>query len=168
MSSIRGVGLAAVLIGLIACSQGPRTGPVERIRAFGPGDTPITSSGVTEDEGGWRVHRRDSGPVPLFEVAQPNGLESSVITYRTRMKGENLTGKAYLEMWVRVPGRGEFFSRGLAQPLTGTSGWASYEIPFLLDEAGTRADLVKMNVAFEGGGSVWIKDIELLRAPLAS
>jgi len=29
------------------------------------------------------------------------------------------------------------------------------------------ADLVKLNVAFEGGGSVWIKDVELLKAPLA-
>ena len=56
----------------------------------------------------------------------------------------------------------------LAQPLTGTSGWASYEIPFFLNEKGIRADLVKLSVAFEGGGSVWIKDVELLKAALAS
>ena len=68
-------------------------------------------------------------------------------------------------MWVRVPGRGEFFSRGLAQPLTGTSGWASYEIPFLLNEKDVRADLVKLNVAFEGGGgTIWVKDVELVGA----
>jgi len=30
-----------------------------------------------------------------------------------------------------------------------------------------RADLVKLNVAFEGGGgAVWIKDVELLHTPL--
>jgi len=35
------------------------------------------------------------------------------------------------------------------------------------NEPGVRADLVKLNVAFEaGGGSVWIKDVELLQAPL--
>lgn len=35
-----------------------------------------------------------------------------------------------------MPGRGEFFSRGFAQPLQGTSEWASYEIPFFLNEKG--------------------------------
>ena len=70
-------------------------------------------------------------------------------------------------MWVRVPGRGEFFSRGLAQPLQGTSGWASYEIPFFLNEKGVKADLVKLSVAFEGGGgTVLVKDIELLKVPV--
>jgi len=67
-----------------------------------------------------------------------------------------------------VPGKGEFFSRGLAQPLQGTSGWATYEIPFFLNEPGVTADLVKLNVAFEGGGgTVWIRDVELLKAGLA-
>lgn len=66
-------------------------------------------------------------------------------------------------------GKGEFFSRGLAQPLQGSSGWATYEIPFFLTEPGVTVDLVKLNVAFEGGGgTVWIKDVELLKAALAS
>ena len=29
-------------------------------------------------------------------------------------------------------------------------------------------DSVKTNVAFEGGGTVWVKDVELLKAPLTS
>jgi hypothetical protein len=161
-----GVGIFAA--SLVACSRGPAMGPTERVRGFVPTDTPITSSGVTPEEGGWRVQRAAAGPVPLFEVTQPNGLESAVLTYRARMRAENVTGKAYLEMWVRVPGRGEFFSRGLAQPVSGSSGWASYEIPFLLNEKGARADLVKLNVAFEGAGTVWIKDVELLKASFAS
>ena len=67
------------------------------------------------------------------------------------------------------PGKGEFFSRGLAQPLQGTSGWATYEIPFFLNEPGVTADLVKLNVAFEGGGgTVWLRDVELLQARLQS
>jgi hypothetical protein len=149
----------------VACSR-PLAGPAEPLRTFGSGDTPISATGVTADEGGWRIERADEGTVPLFEV--PQGLESVILTYRARMRATGVAGRAYLEMWVRVPGRGEFFSRGLAQPLRGTSGWASYEIPFFLNEKGVRADLVKLNVAFEGGGgTVWIKDIELVRAPLA-
>jgi hypothetical protein len=152
---------------LVACSRTPGAGPAEPIRAFGSGDAPITVTGVTADDGGWRIERADAGSVPLFEVPQA-GLDSAIVTYRARMRAADVAGKAYLEMWVRVPGRGEFFSRGLAQPIHGTSGWASYEIPFFLDQKGVKADLVKLNVAFEGGGgTVWIKDVELLRAPLA-
>lgn len=158
--------LGTWMSGLVACG-GPATGPVEPIRSFAARDTPITASGVTADEGGWRIERTTAGAVPMFEVPQA-GLENAVVTYRARMKASDVTGTAYLEMWMRVPGRGEFFSRGLAQPLHGTSGWASYEIPFFLNENGVAADLVKLNVAFEGGGgTVWIKDIELMKAPLA-
>jgi len=120
------------------------------------------------DEGGWRVERPSAGSVPLFEVPGRR-LENTVLTYRARMRGNDVAGKAYLEMWVRVPGEGEFFSRGLAQPLQGTSGWATYEIPFFLNEPGVAVDLVKLNVAFEGGGgTVWIRDVELLQERQAS
>lgn len=157
--------VAAVLAGLLGCARTGTVGPAEQIKAFGPTDEPIAQTGVTSDEGGWRVARGEPGSVQLFEV--PAGLENTVLTYRARMKASDVKGKAYLEMWVRVPGRGEFFSRGLAQPLTGSSGWASYEIPFFLNQKGVRADLVKLNVAFEGGGgTVWVKDIELMQARL--
>ncbi len=39
------------------------------------------------------------------------------------MQSENLDGKAFVEMWVRIPGKGEFFSRGLDRPITGTMSW---------------------------------------------
>ena len=156
-----------LLAGLwVGCSNPGPAGPAELVRAFRSSDTPITVTGVTPEEGGWRVERSLAGAVPLFEVSH-TGLENVTLLYRARMRASEVRGKAYLEMWVRVPGRGEFFSRGLGQPLQGTSGWASYEIPFLLNQKGISADLVKLNVAFEGGGgTVWIKDIELLALPL--
>jgi hypothetical protein len=151
----------------VACAGGS-LGPVESVRTFGPADTPIAASGIAAEEGGWRVEQPGAGSVRLFEVPGQK-LESTVLTYRAHMRARDVSGKAYLEMWVRVPGKGEFFSRGLAQPLQGTSGWASYEIPFFLNERGVTVDLVKLNVAFEGGGgTVWIKDVELLKAALAS
>ena len=58
--------------------------------------------------------------VPLFEIEKP-GLEYTTLAYRARMKVSGVAGRAFLEMWVRVPGRGEFFSRGLEHPLSGTS-----------------------------------------------
>ena len=156
--------VATIAIG--ACDPGKPAGPPQRIRAFTTADVPIAQTGVTPDDGGWRLQPSAAGSVPLYEVPLAN-LENVTLTYRAEMRATDVTGRAYLEMWVRVPGRGEFFSRGLAQPLQGSSGWATYEIPFLLNESGVRADLAKLNVAFENGtGTVWIKHIELLQASL--
>jgi len=78
------------------------------------------------------------------------------------MKSTDLEGRAFLEMWCRFPGRGEFFSKGLNQVLKGTTEWSSYEIPFRLRK-GERPDLIKLNLAVEGKGRIWIRDVELLK-----
>jgi hypothetical protein len=157
--------LVALAFAVGGCGRHAPTAAPQRVRAFASDAQPIAESGVVAAEGGWRIERSQGGSVQLFEVPDP-GVDYATLTYRARMKAEDVQGKAYLEMWVRVPGRGEFFSRGLAQPLHGSSGWASYEIPFFLDEHGLRPDLVKLNVGFEGGGTVWVKDVELLQTPL--
>lgn len=61
----------------------------------------------------------------------------------------------------------EFFSKGLNQAITGTTEWASFEIPFYLKK-GQRPDLVKLNLVIEGRGRVSMKDVELLKTPLES
>jgi hypothetical protein len=139
-------------------------GQPQTIQAFGSSDKPITSSGVTSDQDGWRIEFQDGQSVPLFKVPDP-GVEQCMLTYRAKIKSENLEGRAYLEMWCRLPGRGEFFSKGLHRPVQGTTDWASYEIPFYLKK-GQCPDLVKLNVTAEGRGTLWIKDIELLQTPL--
>jgi predicted Ser/Thr protein kinase len=129
------------------------------VRAFGEADPVITRDGVTVDEGGWKITADERRTVRLFELPEP-GLDTGPFFYRAKMRSEDVQGRAYLEMWVRLPGVGEFFSKGFHMPLSGTNGWAEYEIPFLLEE-GQRPDLVKLNVTIEGTGTVWIKDIQL-------
>ena len=70
-------------------------------------------------------------------------------------------------MWCRLPGRGEFFSKGAQQAVSGTANWARYEIPFYL-KRGQKPDLIKLNLAVAGPGTVWLRNIELLKTPLAS
>jgi hypothetical protein len=65
-----------------------------------------------------------------------------------------------------VPGCGEFFSRGIDQPVKGTTDWGSFETSFILRK-GQRADLLKLDLVVEGPGKVRIKDIELLRTPVS-
>lgn len=164
----RSIRLATLIAagGFIACTASGPAGPTERMHAFGPSDRPITQTGVIADADGWRIARDGAGSVRLFEVDNL-GVEQVKLTYRARLKAADIKGRAYLEMWVRVPGFGEAFSRGLDQPIQGTTDWATYEIPFFLKK-GERADLVKLNVAFEGGGgTIWIKDLELLKTPMA-
>jgi hypothetical protein len=139
-------------------------GPAETVRTFGPSDRPITESGISIDEGGWRIETREAGSVRLFELAEP-GVERCVLTYRAELKAADVKGGAYLEMWCRLPGRGEFFSKGLDQKAKGTIDWSWYEVPFNL-KAGERPDLIRLNVAFDGPGTLWVRKLELLRTPL--
>jgi hypothetical protein len=115
------------------------------------------------DGDGWVLRATEPVVARLFEVPDP-GAEQCLLTYRAAMKSQDLEGRAFLEMWCRLPGRGEFFSKGLNRPVRGTTDWSSYEIPFRLKK-GERPDLIKLDLAVEGRGKVWIKDIELLKTP---
>ena len=140
------------------------TGPPETVRSFGSAERPIAESGVTPDDGGWRIEATMAGSVLLFEVADP-GVEQCLLAYRAEIRTEDVEGGAFLEMWCRFPGRGEFFSKGLHHKVTGTTGWASHEIPFLL-KAGQRPDLIRLNLAVDGPGTIWVRNVELLQTPV--
>lgn len=140
-------------------------GPPETVRVFMPDEPTITVDGVTVAEGGWLIDVKRPSPIRLFEVPDP-GLEQCLLTYRAKLRTEDLKGRAFLEMWCRFPGRGEFFSKGFQQSVLGTTDWASYEIPFYL-KRGQRPDLIKLNLVVEGVGRIRMKEIELLRTPLA-
>ncbi|MBT3375842.1 MAG: hypothetical protein HOJ57_29465 [Lentisphaerae bacterium] len=73
-------------------------------------------------------------------------------------------GGAYLEMWCRFS-HTQFFSKGFPHALTGTNDWASCETPFYL-KRGQRPTLVKLDLALQGSGKVWIRNIQLLKSPL--
>lgn len=139
-------------------------GPAKTVRAFGPADAPI-SGGAKWIGNELEVTADDAGTQPLFGVPL-SGIDQSMIAYRFRVKTENLTSKVYPEMWCRVAGTGECFSRGLHQKVRGTNNWLSVEIPFYLKK-GQLADLLKLNLVFEGPGAVRLSDIEVLATPLA-
>ncbi len=139
-------------------------GPSETLRSFTVFDRTITESGISADEGGWRIDAREAGSVRLFELDELD-VEGCLLSYRAELKAADVEGGAYLEMWCRFPDRGEFFSKGVQQKAKGTTGWSSYEVPFTL-KAGERPDLIRLNIAFDGPGRLWVRNIELLRTPL--
>ena len=140
------------------------TGPQESIVIFTTADRLITQDGVTRDGSAWRVDADAGRTVRLFEISGRE-VELAMLTYSAQLKTDNVRGGAYLEMWCRLPGRGEFFSRDLAHKVTGTNDWASYETPFHL-RRGQTVDQIKLNVVLEGPGVVWVRDVQLFRTPL--
>jgi len=143
---------------------------VTELKAFALDDLQglITRSGVSLDQaissdgnGSLRVDVTEPTTVHLFETGDID-IENARLIYQAKVRTENLEGQVYLEMWCHFPGKGEFFSKGLMTPLTGTTNWANLETPFLLKE-GENPDNVKLNLVITGKGTVWIDDIRLLK-----
>jgi hypothetical protein len=66
-------------------------------------------------------------------------------------------------MWARFPGQGEFFSRALHSPVSGSTEWVSQETPFFLEKS-QKPDLIKLNLVVDGRGTVWVDELTLARS----
>jgi len=131
----------------------------------------ITQSGVgivknvsSDGNGSLRIVAKEPTIVRLFEVDDID-VDDARLIYQARVRTKDVEGQVYLEMWCHFPGQGEFFSRGLDSPLTGTTNWVTLQIPFFLKK-GEKPDYVKLNIVINGTGTVWIDDVRLLKAPL--
>lgn len=138
----------------------------QTLKTFSTSDPTISKDLRVTDDKAWLADCAKPLVIRLFEIANP-GVEDCMVIYRAKLKSEGLEGQAYLEMWCRFSGKGEFFSRGLQNPLSGSNEWASYETPFFLKK-GENPDLIKINLVVKGTGKVLIKDVELLKASLPS
>lgn len=123
-------------------------------------DKQISSDG----NGSLRVAVIEPTAIQLYETGDID-VENARLTYRARVRTEGVKGKVYLEMWCQFAGKGEYFSRGLHAPLSGTTEWSTKETPFFLKK-GENPDNVKLNLVIDGKGTVWIDDIHLLKGPL--
>lgn len=154
-----------IILSLLAASGA--TGADQKtqtLKTFSTSEPTISKELKVTEEKAWVAECAKPRVIRLFEIADP-GVERCLVIYRAKLKTEGLDGQAYLEMWCRFTGKGEFFSRGLENPVTGSNDWASYETPFFLKK-GEKPDLIKLNVVVKGTGKVWVKDVELLKAPL--
>lgn len=165
--------LAAVflIISIGACSR--PSGQSTEIKRYplDSADGVITQSGVMFDKenssdgrGSLKITAQEPTVVRIFETGDID-IENARLTYQARVRTEGVEGQAYLEMWCSFSGKGEFFSRGLQSPLSGTTNWSTQETPFFLQK-GENPDNVKLNLVINGKGTVWIDDIRLLKGPL--
>ena len=128
--------------------------------------TGVELDNAASSDGGGSLRIEASAPATLrlFELADID-VENTQLVYQAKLKSENVQGRAYLEMWCAFPGMGEFFSRGLQSPLSGTNDWVTEETPFFLKK-GQNPNRVKLNLVIDGTGTVCIDDIRLLTRAL--
>jgi uncharacterized membrane protein len=124
----------------------------------------------SDSNGSLRITATEATVVRLFEIRLSEAhlvtyMKGTRLIYQAKVRTENVEGQVYLEMWCHFPGKGEFFSRGLMTPLTGTTDWTTQETPFLLKK-GENPDNVKLNLVIDGKGTAWIDDIRLLKGTL--
>jgi hypothetical protein len=163
--------VVALAIMLCGCLSGQVA--VAELKSFSTDniDGIITRTDVTIDKdvsstgkGSVKMTAKEPRTVKLFETG-PVDLDNARLIYKAKLRTDNVKGQAYLEMWCSFPGKGEFFSRGLQNPLSGTNDWTTVDTPFFL-KSGEKPDNVKLNVVINGTGTVWIDDVKLLKGPL--
>ena len=153
-----------MLDALKAVFRGPRpSGPTQSIRRFAASDQTVAGPPLEPHGDGWYAKLDAEQTLRLF-VFEPPPLKAGVITYRLDLKTEDLDGRAYLEMLVRFPGQGEFFSKGLTDTASGTNDWSSFQVTFYLKEDQV-PDQLKLNLVVEGTGQVWARAIEVEFTP---
>jgi len=160
-----------VVLGLVGCSKSSVS--TEQIKSF-PLDSLdglISQSGLEIDKqisrdgnGSVKITVLEPRVVPLFEAGDID-IENAILVYQAWVRTENIEGQVYLEMWCHFLGKGDFFSRGLNNPLAGTTDWTLLETPFFLKK-GENPDRVRLNLVIDGKGTAWIDGIQLLKRPL--
>jgi hypothetical protein len=131
----------------------------------------ITQTGVEFDKeissdgkGSLRITATEPTVARLFEIADID-IENARLIYQAKVCTKDIQGQVFLEMWCHFPGKGEFFSRSLQSPLSGSKEWTSIETPFFFKK-GEKPDLIKLNLVVNGKGTAWIDDIRLIKGPL--
>jgi len=172
MTSRRSRVFASALLALgasLACDIGPERLPDMALYADGldSARTVAPQPGVsfdpdnsTDGRGSLRIEASGERTVIRLADVALDAPKLPRLAYRAKLRGQDIRGSAYLEMWVNVRDKGEFFSRALYSQISGTSDWSTHEAPFFL-EAGQEPTRAKLNIVIEGTGTVWVDGVTL-------
>jgi hypothetical protein len=124
----------------------------------------IDSTIFREGSGSLLIQAKKKRNVRLFEIQNPV-VEESELTYSADLKCISLWGRAFLEIWCHFPD-GRAVSRRAYQAGVGrTTDWTRSEVTFPL-EAGEKPSRILLNVRLDGGGNVWVDNVQLTSSPL--
>ncbi len=135
---------------------------LRRIREFHPARDEVREAAEVASEGeAWFTDTPEPRRFRLFTVTEIPA-DCTLLLYEALVKTEGFSGHAYLELWVRIPGRGIFYGRGhgFQSVVSGSQGWTPLRVPFFLGGR-SRPASVSLNLILDGAGSAWIRDIRL-------
>jgi hypothetical protein len=103
--------------------------------------------------------------VTVLSVAEP-AITARRYALSGKVKYDDVEGQGYLEMWSHFADRGQFFLRtmgtGSMRPLSGSSGWREFSLPFFItDEGFPPAEKLVLNVVLPGRGRVELGAVHL-------
>lgn len=170
VSVLAGWIMAVALI--VGCGQGPSDKVTELAhfplddmgKVISRSDVQIDKVTTSDGKGSLKVTANQFTVIRLFETGDLD-VENARLIYRAKVRTKNVEGQAFLAMECHFPGKGDFFARDVATPLTGSTEWTTEEVHFSLKK-GENPDNVKLHLVINGKGTAWIDDVRLLRAPL--
>jgi len=162
---------SALIFSLTSCSK-PSNQAVELKQypldtldgLLSPNAVEVDKTTTADGKGSFKIVAAEPVTVELYDVGDID-VENATLTYQAKVKTEGVEGQVYLEMWCYFPGKGQFFSRGLQFPLSGTTDWTILETNFYLKK-GENPNNIRLNVVINGKGTLWVDDIRLLQGPL--
>ncbi len=165
--------ILTVFLSLIICGGAISVSYAEEIMSYPLDGTEMVISQIgvefdravsNDGKGSLRITAKEPVVINLFETGDID-IENAYLVYSADIKTQDVTGNVFLEMWCVFKDIGEYFSRALNNPYTGTVDWTKQHTPFMLLE-GQNPDNVKLNLVINGQGTVWIDNISLLKEPL--
>jgi hypothetical protein len=160
---------AALALAALACDVGPSKLPDMALHADGL-DSPrsvapqpglgFDPSQSADGRGSFRIEARgERTAIELADVAI-EAPELPRISYRAKLRAENVAGRAYLELWVKTSDGREHVAQALHSQITGSSEWSTHDASLILSE-GVSPTRARLSVVVEGRGTVWVDAITL-------
>lgn len=165
--------LYAIIIILITVGCSKQTGNISELKHYpiknlegiiSKTDVTFDNMITSDNNGSLRINVNQPSTILLYETGDLD-IENARLIYNAKVRTEGVEGNVYLEMWCQFTGKGEYFSRALQSPLSGSTDWSTQETPFFL-KAGENPSNIKLNIVIDGRGIVWIDDIHLMKGPL--
>ncbi len=156
------VGVTVVLV-ILLMGVTPARADKKPLAVLELGNAASLGTVIKGAEGAVEVIAQGPSTVCLGVVQNP-GVDNCLLVYQAQVKTQGLAGRAYLEMWCLIPGKGEFFSRGMQNAVSGDADWTVIKTPFLL-QAGQKPSTVVLSLVVAGAGKVWIKNPQLFEEP---
>ncbi len=114
----------------------------------------------TDGRGSLRIDATGERTVIELADVAPDAPKLPRLSYRAKLRGENLAGRAYLELWVKTTDDAEQTAQALHSQLSGTTEWSTHDATLYIAE-GLAPKRTKLRVVIEGPGTVWVDSVTL-------